>query len=87
MNGVHLILSFINSTSTGKDILIVLNLSQVSVQLTSSNVKSARGCSSGGIGLFFLQDNKIRDENNRAETNKSIFIPSPNFTFIQSALT
>ena len=68
---------FNNSTFAGKVILLVLSLSQASVQLTSSNVKSACGCSSGGIGLSFLQEGMISAENKKARTNNIIFIQSP----------
>src|SRR5512146_2944622 len=66
--------SFNNSTSAGRLIFVVVNLIHASVQLTSSKVKFILGCSSGGMGLSFSQDNKKNEENNNVVTNKIIFI-------------
>src|SRR5574338_1297409 len=71
------LLSFNKSTLAGNVRLLVLSLIQASVQLTSSRVIFIRGCSSGGMGLSFLQDIKISGKNNNIEANKAIFIISP----------
>jgi hypothetical protein len=66
--------SFKISAFAGKEILLVLNLIHASVQLVSTNVKFILGSSSGGMGLSLLQEDNIRDENNKAEINANIFI-------------
>jgi hypothetical protein len=65
--------SFCSSTFAGKEILLVLNLIQASVQLVSSNVKFIWGCSAGGIGLSFLQEERI-SENKIRNAVKIVFI-------------
>ncbi len=69
--------SFKISAFAGKEILLVLNLIHASVQLVSSNVKFILGSSSGGIGLSFLQEDNIKDENRNAADKKRIFILNP----------
>jgi hypothetical protein len=47
------------------------------VQLVSAKDKFIMGSSSGGIGLSFLQEDNIKDENRNAADNKRIFILNP----------
>jgi hypothetical protein len=53
--------SFKISAFAGKEILLVLSLIHASVQLVSTKAKFIWGCSSGGMGLSFLQEgnNKV----------------------------
>ena len=81
LNGLS---SFNNSTSAGKVIFAVVNLSQASVQLTSSRVRFICGCSPGGTGLSLLQEIKITVESNAAVTNNDNFILSPKYFNKQS---
>jgi hypothetical protein len=70
-------LSLSSSTLTGRDILLVLILIQASVQLTSSSVRLICGCSSGGIGLSFLQENNRSEEISKESNNMIVLIPIP----------
>jgi hypothetical protein len=65
--------SFKISAFAGKEILLVPSLIQASVQLVSSNVKFICGCSSGGIGLSFLQEDIIKEMKIKT-TDKYFFI-------------
>ena len=70
--------SFKVSHSAGKVRLRVLSLIQASVQLVSSKAKFIWGCSSGGMGLSFLQENIISDVNSNVQTKIEPFIRTPN---------
>ena len=69
--------SFKISAFAGKEILLVLSLIHASVQLVSTKAKFIWGCSSGGMGLSFLQEDNIKDENRNAADKKKIFILNP----------
>jgi hypothetical protein len=70
--------SFKISAFAGKEILLVLSLIHASVQLVSTKAKFIWGCSSGGMGLSFLQENIISDVNSNVQTKIEPFIRTPN---------